>query len=280
MPGQQSVKTQSNFAALAEPSREGPLYRQLADHLRRGISAGEWAVGRAIPSERELTRTTGMSRITVRQAIAELAHEGLLRRDHGRGTFVVSAGVAQEIRGVYSFTDRVRAQGRTPSSRLLERQLTEATDEQATMLGLEPGEPVIRLMRQRLVDGAPVMLDIALVPHRRCPVLADADLTGSLYAFLADQGVPPLRSTDIMTAVAASPEVARALEIAPGAPVSLMNRLAVTHGDIPIEWTEEYARPDACRYVMRLVAEGPLLELVGAESSPPRPPRWEGEAGG
>ena len=54
------------------------------------------------------------------------------------------------------------------------------------------------------------------------------------------------------------------LEIEPGVLVSVMRRVAGTNGDVPIEWTEEYARPDACRYVMRLVAEGPLLELVDA----------------
>ena len=78
--------------------------------------------------------------------------------------------------------------------------------------------------------------------------------------------MPLIGSTDTMTAVAASREVATMLKIDSGTPVSLRRRLAVTHGDAPIEWTEEYARLDACRYVMRLVAEGPIMELVEVKS--------------
>lgn len=254
----------ATIAGTGEAGREAPRYRRLADELRARIAGGDWPIDAAIPSERELVRATGLSRITVRQALAELAHEGLLRRDQGRGTFVVATGVAQEIRGVYSFTERVRAQGRTPSTRLLERAVRPASDEEATMLGLEPGEAVVHLLRLRRVDGRPVMLDVVRIPHRRCPALADDDIDGSLYAFLAERGVPPLRSTDTLTAVGAPAAVAAALGVAAGAPLSVMRRLAVTHDDVPIEWTEEYARPDACRYVMRLVAEGPALELVAA----------------
>ena len=245
-------------------ARTAPRYRRLADDLRHRIAAGAWAPDAAIPSERELVRATGLSRITVRGAIAELAHEGVLRRDHGRGTFVVATNVAQEIRGVYSFSERVRAQGRMPGTNQLSRAVRPATEEEATMLGLEPGEPVVHLLRQRLVDGQPVMLDAVRLPFRRCPALAEAEVPGSLYDRLAELGVPPLRSTDTITAVGATAEVAAALGVAAGMPLSLMRRLAVTHDDVPIEWTEEYARPDACRYVLHLVAEGPAIELVGA----------------
>ena len=71
-------------------------------------------------------------------------------------------------------------------------------------------------------------------------------------------------SDGVLTGVAGTSKVVATLEIDPGVPVSVMRSVAVTNGDVPIEWTEEYARPDAYRYVMRRVAEGPLLELGGA----------------
>ncbi len=248
---------------VIDPNRPAPFYRQLKDQLRERIAAGEWAPGQTIPSERELMRATGLSRMTVRQAVAELTHEGLLRRDHGRGTFVVSPGVAQEVHGVYSFSEGMRAQGRTPSSRLLARDLVHATDEQATALALDPGERVIRITRLRLIDGLPAMLDVAALPYRLCPDLLRADLSGSLYALLrAEYDLPPVRSTDTLEAVAATPEQAVALEVAPGSPLILMRRLALTHDDVPLELTEEYARPDRCRYRISLVAEPPTIELA------------------
>jgi len=245
-----------------EPGRTVPRYRRLANGLRQRIVAGERAIDGAIPAERDLVRSTGLSQITVRGAIAALAREGLLRR--GRGTFVVATGVAQDIQGVYSFTERGRAQGRTPSNPLRSLSIRPATDEEATMPGLEPGEAVVHLLRQHLVDGQPVMLDAVRLPFRRRPALAGADVDGSLYAFLADHGLPPLRSTDTITAVAAPDEVGAALGVDPGTPLSLMRRLAVIHDDVPMEWTEEYGRPDACRYVLHLVAEGLTIKLVGA----------------
>ena len=253
----------SGNAIAIDPSRPAPFYRQLGEQLRSRIAAGAWGPGRAIPSERELMRSTGLSRMTVRQAVAELTHEGLLRRDHGRGTFVVSPGVAQAVRGVYSFSDGVRALGRTPSSRLLIREVVPATDEQATALALETGEPVIRLVRLRLVDDLPAMVDAAAIPLRLCPDLLTADLSGSLYALLRDDyGLPPLRSTDTLEAMAATAELSAALDIAPGSPLILMRRLALTHDDVPLELTEEYARPDRCRYRISLVAEPPTIELT------------------
>jgi len=247
---------------LIDAGRAVPFYQQLMDQLRARIAAGEWPPGQAIPSERELMRRAGLSRMTVRQAVAELTHEGLLRRDHGRGTFVVSPRVLQEVRGVYSFSDRVRAQGRVPSARLLARDVVAATDEQAAVFATEPGEPLIRMVRQRLVDGDPVIVDIVHIPHRLCPALMEADLSGSLYDLLIEHyDLPPLRSTDTLEAVAATPELAVGLEVAPGAPLILMRRLALTRGDVPLESTEEYARPDRCRYRITLVAEPPLIEL-------------------
>lgn len=246
-----------------DPNRPATFYRQLKDQLRAQITAGAWAPGQAIPSERELMRATGLSRMTIRQAVAELTHEGLLRRDHGRGTFVVSPGVAQEVHGVYSFSAGMRAQGRTPSSRLLARELAYASDEQSTALALDPGERVIRLTRLRLVDGLPAMVDIAAIPYRLCPDLMEADVSGSLYALLRDvYGLPPLRSTDTLEATAATDELAAALEVPPGSPLTLMRRLALTHDGVPLELTEEYARPDRCRYRISLVAEPPTIELT------------------
>lgn len=253
----------ANRVFAVDPERPVPYYRQLKEHLRARIAGGEWAFDRPIPSERELMRLTSLSRMTVRQAVAELTHEGMLRRDHGRGTFVVSPRVHQEVRGVYSFTDRVQAQGRTPTTRMLTREIVPATDEQAALLVIEPGEPLIRLLRLRLVDDEPVIVDLVHIPHRLCPGLLEADLSGSLYRVLIERfDLPPLRATDTIEAVGAAGELAAALDVAEGAPLILMRRLAVTRDDVPLELTEEYARPDRCRYRMSLVAEPARIELT------------------
>ncbi len=243
-----------------DASRPTPLYQQLSDIIRRQVLGAQWPAGSAIPSERELMRITGLSRMTVRQAIDSLTREGLLTRVHGRGTFIVPERVEQDMRGVYSFTARIEAQGRTPSTRLLEAVELEADPEEALALRIEAGAPIFRLMRLRCIDGEPAVVDIVKIPGTCCPGLLDHDLTESLYAILTEQyHVPPLRSTDTIEAIGAPREIAKPLAVRPGAPLILMRRLATTHGDAPIEMTEEYARPDRLRYRMRLYAD-PLVD--------------------
>ena len=96
-----------------DPADPEPLYQQLRDRLRDKLMEG-WPRDRPIPSERHLMQMTGLSRMTVRQAITELVHEGMLRRDHGRGTFVGDSRIMRALTGHSSFRDVVQQQGAVP----------------------------------------------------------------------------------------------------------------------------------------------------------------------
>jgi GntR family transcriptional regulator len=93
----------SNISFALQPDSPLPLYYQLEQALRSLISSGSWQPGSLICSERELMRAAGVSRATVRQAISDLMREGLGKRVHDRGTFVVRTKLKQEMRSVYSF---------------------------------------------------------------------------------------------------------------------------------------------------------------------------------
>jgi GntR family transcriptional regulator len=243
-----------------DASRPAPLYQQLSDGIRRQVLASKWPVDSAIPSERELVRLTGLSRMTVRQAIDGLTREGLLYRIHGRGTFIVPERVDQDMRGVYSFSERIRAQGRVPSTQLISRSEVGASDEETELLRIQPGAPLYRLVRLRCIDDEPAVVDVVRLPAERCPGLLRHDLTISLYALLTTEyNLPPVRSTDTLEAVGAPREVAEPLGVKVGAPLSLMRRVATTHGGLPIELTDEYARSDRMRYRLQLYAD-PLIE--------------------
>jgi GntR family transcriptional regulator len=231
-----------------DPADATPLYQQLRDQLRAKLVDG-WPKDRPIPSERHLMQMTGLSRMTIRQAIAELVNEGMLRRDHGRGTFVADSRIMRLLTGHSSFREVVQQHGSTPSTVVVRHGLTRANAAQATLLQVEPGESLFDLVRIRRIDGEPVMLDYTHLPVRLCPQLAEADLTGSLYEFLTHIcGVPPEHSIDTIEAVAASGEVAKLLEVPEGAPLLLMRRLAETVDGLPLEITDEYVRPDRCLF--------------------------------
>ena len=243
-----------------DASRPAPLYQQLSDGIRRLVLAS-WPADSAIPSERELMRLTGLSRMTVRQAIDTLTRDGLLYRIHGRGTFIVPERVDQDMRGVYSFSERIRSQGRVPSTRLISRGEVGASEEEAELLRIEPGAPLYRLVRLRYIDEEPAVADIVRLPAGLCPGLLRHDLTISLYGLLTTEyNLPPLRSTDTLEAIGAPREVAEPLGVKIGTPLTLMRRIATTHGELPIELTEEYARSDRMRYRLQLYAD-PLIEV-------------------
>lgn len=231
-----------------DPADAVPLYQQLRDQLRVKLIEG-WPRDKPIPSERQIMQMTGLSRMTVRQAIAELVNEGMLRRDQGRGTFVADTRITRLLTGHSTFRDVVQRQGATPSTTVVRQQVVAASSVQATLLHVEPEEDLLDLVRVRSIDTEPVMVDYTHVPLRLCPGVATADLSGSLYDYLANAcGVPAQQSLDTIEAVAAFGEVAELLQVAVGAPLLLMRRIARTVDDIPLEITDEYVRPDRCLY--------------------------------
>ena len=114
--------------------RPEPLWHQAEMALRELIERGEWVSGSQIPNEDRLCDMLGISRITVRHALRNLEEAGLLRREHGRGTFVRSATVVAGVRGLTSFTDEMKTLALAPSTRLLEARLVPANEEMADAL--------------------------------------------------------------------------------------------------------------------------------------------------
>ena len=139
-----------------------PLYVQLMDAIRSDIKQGNLNQGDQIPSESELSSQYGVSRVTVRNSIAQLVEEGLLIKIQGKGTFVAEAKVERRLKGVKGFT------------------------EQAKSLGYEPGAKVVSIERIRYHDNEPVMLETVHFPLKYS-FLVEEDLEGSLYSILAEK---------------------------------------------------------------------------------------------
>jgi DNA-binding GntR family transcriptional regulator len=133
-----------------------PRYYQLKELIRDKIRQQEWQPGTAIPSERELVGRYGMSRMTVRQALTELANEGVLHREQGKGTFVSQDLHPQSLMRLSGFTELIEAQGQQPTTQVLSAQMWPADKRVAQALCLRPGLPVFRLHRLRFATGKPL----------------------------------------------------------------------------------------------------------------------------
>src|ERR1700685_2372053 len=171
-----------------------PLYQELQRVLRRAIDARVLGPDDALPSERDLATDFAVSRITVRKALDGLVADGLLVRRQGAGNFV-SARVDKNFAMLTSFSEDMRARGRTPRSVWLKRAAGTVTPEEALALRLSPGTPVFRFNRIRYAEDARMALEYAtllatqLPLHRLRAVLLTGDQAELLKAKPGDAGL-------------------------------------------------------------------------------------------
>ncbi|WP_354687006.1 GntR family transcriptional regulator [Cupriavidus necator] len=218
-----------------------PIYLQVARGLGAAIRAGLWRVGDALPSERTLVESLGISRVTARRALQVLAQDGAITRSRGAGTFIAPRP-AQKPARLDNFSELARRRGMTPASELVAFERRRATPPEAAALALQEGEEIVRLTRLRKADGQTFWMDVTTLA---LAVLPDASAIGeSLYAYLERIGKPVLRVTEKLRAIIATEELAARLNIAPGEPLLHILRTGYTHGDQPVELTDAYCLND------------------------------------
>lgn len=194
------------------------LWRRIADVLRREIAAGAHPPGQRIPSEAVLAERFGVNRHTVRQAIAALAQDGLVKAERGRGTIVTSRPIDYPIGARTRFSEIVSGQARAPSGRLVSASETEADVEVAAALALPRGARVLRLDTLSAADGVPLNVATSWFPADRLPgFVAHYAETGSITKALRRCGISDYRRRETrVTARIADPEDALALHLPPG----------------------------------------------------------------
>jgi GntR family transcriptional regulator len=226
-----------------------PIYMQLVKKLTAAIDAGQWLAGEALPSERTLVETLGISRVTARRALQALEESGIIIRNRGAGTFIAPR-FEQTLARLDSFSEMVRTRGFVPNSELISFQRRPPTREEATALKLGSREDVVAITRLRKADKTRVSLHSSTLPQS---VLSDVTAMGeSLYDYLEQVGKPVVRATQRFNAAVATDELAHLLAIPVGEPLLLVSRLAFTHKDKPIEFNRSYCINDYYDFVVEM----------------------------
>src|ERR1700744_3616861 len=216
--------------AAAEPpasvSAKLPKYYQVKRQLLELTAALD--PGSPVPPERELARSYGTSRTTVRQALAELVIEGRLLRMQGKGTFVAKPKVAQPLE-LASYTEGMRAHGLHPQTKILDIGYVTTDEQLAVLLGIRPGGRALRIHRLRLADGEPMSIDTSPLPARRFPRLRkQLERHLSLYeALRSAYGIQLAEAEETIETVLADPHDARLLDVDAGIPLLLLSRHAI-----------------------------------------------------
>src|SRR6185312_4954417 len=237
---------------LVKPDRRRPepLWHQAEQALRGLIEKGEWATGTQIPNEDRLGTMLGISRITLRHALQNLEEAGLVRREHGRGTFVRSATVVAGARGLTSFTEEMVTLGLVVGTKLLKAEIVAAASDVADALDIEAGVEVVRLRRLRLGNNAPIGIQTAHLPAARFPGLyEEAGQMGSLYETLRNRyGTAPVEAREVYRVGLVSAEDAELIGQPAGTPAFVVERVAFDANG-PFEFTVSTMRAD--RYEIR-----------------------------
>ncbi|MFD2185019.1 GntR family transcriptional regulator [Rhodoplanes azumiensis] len=228
-----------------------PIYQRLKDALAERIQDGAWKPGEAIPAESDLASEFGVALGTMRKAIEGLVQQGLLERQQGRGTFVRRADLGNTL---FRFFRHTGKGGRpvVPTQRLVGRRTAAAGREAARALGLTADDPVLWLKRLRLVDGAPLVVDEIALPLPRfqaLATLAPEKFEGLLYPLYEREiGITVARATDRIAFGRATASVAKALGIAAGEPVVVIDRTAFGLDGVPLEWRRSHGPADRFSY--------------------------------
>ncbi len=239
-------------------SKRIPLYYQLENLLREKILSGAFAPGDRLPTENDLIRQYGVSRITVRQALTALAGEGLIERKQGRGTFVTERKTKRRtFEGQFHLTgslDEVIALGAEAPVKVIEMNRVKADSHEAELFGLQPGEPVYRIKRLRLRDSKPYGLILNYLPAEMGARLTREELSvGSMLQMIeAKFGVRLKEAKQMITAALADPYVAGLLDVRVGSPLLSIERTVYTDEGRPVEFAHALYRPDFYSHLIHL----------------------------
>lgn len=222
--------------------------------LTASLAAGRWPPGSLLPSERALAEELGVTRTTLRHALAELADAGFLEAAPQRGWFVARAYISEGPNVLAGFSEAAAARGLTAGSRIVSVGLRPCTFEIADLLGIPPASEVVALEQVRTLDGLPVAVQSLSLPHRLVPELHEMLTDGiSLYRLLNERyQLSPSRCDYTLQAEAASGHVAHLLDIAPESPVLVGHEVTIDTADRVMAAGRTVYRGDAYRFTATL----------------------------
>lgn len=229
-------------------------YATVAEGIRATIAAS-LSPHDALPSERDLMEVYGVSRMTVRAAIARLIDEGLVYNVHGSGTYVGSRDIFSKSPRLTSFTEDMASRGFTASSRVLAAAVVQADEDTARRLAIPTGTDCTSLKRLRLADDIPIAIEEVWLPASLLP-LDNLDLGASLYAHLATRGYEVIRAEQEVSAIALDDAQCRLLDVPSGSPALCVTRVSSSfHGKL-VEFARDIYRADRYSFHMAVTRDG------------------------
>ncbi|MGL3805606.1 GntR family transcriptional regulator [Paeniglutamicibacter sp. R2-26] len=236
-----------------------PAHQSISRWLEGIIADGVLPAGTKLPAERQFAQGMGVSRMTLRQALDTLVHEGRIVRAVGSrgGSFVAEPRVPVDISNLMGLSAQLLKSVHSASSSVLSAATIPADRAVAEALQLPVGDPVHRIHRIRFAASTPVVLEETFLPAELFPGLPERDLTGSIYAVMGEgYGLAPFSSIEELNPAVAGEENAGHLEIGPTTAVLGIKRTGLSRDGRPVEYSEDLVRTDRLKIVVSGRADG------------------------
>jgi GntR family transcriptional regulator len=233
---------------IDEPAGVGAVRSQLIELIR----SRRLAPGDKVGSERALANEFGVNRWTVRSVVDDLERAGIVTRRMGRGggIFVSHRPIGRDLSRIVGLPEYLRAQGVTAGTRVISASTLAAEDAVADGLGITAGSFVFEIVRIRLADGTPLSLERARFPAAMFPGLVDHPMGGSMYELLeTEYGIRPYSAVEEISAVAATADESRILELAQGEPLLSVTRRTSDETDTVFEYSQDLFRAAMTRII-------------------------------
>lgn len=231
-----------------------PAHVKIERWLTDLIACGELVPGDRLPRENDLAVMIGVSRMTLRQALATMESHGTLKRTTGRagGTFITEPRVDCDLTGLAGFTEQLRRSNQRAGARVIIARTVPATAKAADALSIGRGALVHEVVRVRTAQRKPLALERSYFPAARLPDLLEHKLTSSLYELLtAKYGQKPHMARENLEPVIARSEEADLLDVNVGAPLMLVERTAYTAAGVAVEYAQDLFRPDRVKITLQ-----------------------------
>lgn len=251
-----------NYQEIFSPSnwlleKGGLRYIQLQRQIEKAIADGKLPPGIPLPPEREIAKLTGLSRVTVRKAIAPLVKSGLVEQKQGSGSLIAEPvqRVEQSLSRLTSFTEDMQFRGIKTTSRWLNRAISAPSPEEIMNLAISTSETVSRIDRLRFANDIPMAIERATLPNS---ILKDPlNVEISLYETLEKVGKKPVRAIQHLKATNIKKEDAILLKCDEGTACLNVTRLSFLGSGEVVEFTKSVYRGDAYDFVAELrIPEG------------------------
>lgn len=231
-----------------------PLYLQLAERIHEAIQKGTYREGEKIPTEQELMKRYGVSRVTVRLAMRELLRRGRITRRQGMGTFVRKKTISQNIDEIFGLFPSLVRRGLNPILRVLQYEFIAPDDEIQKVLELAHGESVLRMVRQYILEKSIRMIGLVYIPKRIAEQWTPAEAAQkNTFRLIEENAGMAIEFSDLkITAVSAKDRLAKWLECPKGSPLLQIRRVTRAIDHRPLEYAIFYFPAEAYEISTRI----------------------------